>query len=131
MGRPGQPTKYKEKYCEEVIDFMAEGKSVVQFAAKIRVSKETVYEWARTIPRFSDAFIEARALCEAHWEQILQDKGTKKKPGSDAILMFYMKNRFRWSEKENEAGNPGAAVAGGAKVVLTLPDNGRSAPEEN
>lgn len=126
----GRPTKYKPKYCKEIVEYMSTGKSVLQFAAKISVTKSSVYEWAKEFPEFSDAFDNARQLCEAHWETIIQDKSVKKKPGSDGILMFYMKNRFRWSEKENEPGNPGAAVAGGAKVVLTLPDNGRSAPEE-
>lgn len=126
----GRPTKYKPKYCKDIVDYMSTGKSVLQFAAKIGVNKSSIYEWTQEHQDFSDAFTNAKQLCEAHWEKIIQEKGTKKKPGSDAILMFYMKNRFRWSEKENEAGNPGAAVPGGAKVVLTLPDNGRSAPEE-
>jgi|SRR5215217_441987 len=119
----GRPTKYKPRYCKDIIDHMAKGKSLVQFAASIEVSKETVYAWARENKEFSDAFYIGRSKCEAFWEKIVQSKTIKKLPGSDGVLLFYMKNRFKWSEnqkldeieddKENQV-----------KIVI-LPDNGR------
>jgi len=66
---PGQPTLYRPKYCQKIIDIMKEGASAVEFAAEIGVCKDTVYEWANTIPEFSYAFTRARTLCQAWWEK--------------------------------------------------------------
>lgn len=58
----GQPTKYKPEYCDAVMAFMGQGYSLTAFAGSIRVSRETVYEWERVIPEFSDAVKSARAM---------------------------------------------------------------------
>jgi DNA-binding XRE family transcriptional regulator len=57
----GRPTLYKEAYCEEAISYMGLGYSLTAFAGEIGVSRETVYEWERSIPEFSDAIKKARA----------------------------------------------------------------------
>jgi hypothetical protein len=58
----GQPTKYRQEYCDSVKTFMGQGYSLTAFAGSIRVSRETVYEWERVIPEFSDAVKSARAM---------------------------------------------------------------------
>lgn len=57
----GRPSKYSEAYCSEVIDCMGRGFSLTAFAGEIGVSRETVYEWARVHPEFSDAVKRAKA----------------------------------------------------------------------
>lgn len=79
----GQPTKYDPKYCEEIIEYFSQPvneevskdvvtktgdvipvimkkptafKSYAGFAIKIGVSRETLHEWCRTYPDFSDAY---------------------------------------------------------------------------
>lgn len=95
----GRPSKYKKEYCEAIIAFMTEGKSVVQFAASIGVSKHSIYEWVEHHPDFSDSFQKASSACESYWEKIVQAKTVKKIEGSDAVLIFYLKNRFRWTDR--------------------------------
>ena len=51
----GRPTKYDPKYCDEVIEFMAEGLSLTAFAGHLRVAKSTINEWMSNHPEFSDA----------------------------------------------------------------------------
>ena len=129
----GAPTKYRKKYCKEIIKFMSKGKSLVQFAASIDCGKETVYGWARDIPEFSDAFNVARAKCEAKWEEIAQSKTVKKSEGSDGVLIFYLKNRFGWTDRQfvpKEAtkiqitdANPNTGPR--PQVIVTIPSNGR------
>jgi hypothetical protein len=58
----GRPTKFKPEYVEQVQDYMGQGYSLTAFAGSIRVSRETVYEWERVIPEFSDAVKSARAM---------------------------------------------------------------------
>ena len=57
----GRPSKYSEAYCNEAISFMGLGYSLTAFAGEIGVSRETIYEWERSIPEFSDAIKIARA----------------------------------------------------------------------
>jgi len=102
-----RPSKYKKAYCQQIIDFMAKGNSAVQFAAEIGVSKDSLYEWVKNYQEFSDAFKLARARCESHWEKIMQakaignfkDKNGVKLKGSDACMIFWMKNRFGWTDR--------------------------------
>lgn len=98
----GRPTKYKPEYCELIIEKMSKGLSVVQFAAEIGVAKHSIYEWADVHPKFSDALKKGQTACEGYWERIIQAKSVKKLPGSDALLKFWMQNRFRWSEKVDQ-----------------------------
>ena len=57
----GRPSKYKAEYCEEVKEFMGQGCWLTAFAGSIGCGRETIYEWERAIPEFSDAISIARA----------------------------------------------------------------------
>ncbi len=65
----GRPTKYKEAYCNEVIEIMATGLSLTAFAGDIGVSRDTVNEWQRVHPDFSDAVKVAKAKRTAALER--------------------------------------------------------------
>jgi len=51
----GRPTKYKEEYCEQLIEHMSLGHSFESFASVVNVNRDTLYEWCSTQPNFSDA----------------------------------------------------------------------------
>lgn len=51
----GRPTKYDPKYCEEVIEYMAQGLSLTAFAGHLRVHRGTINEWMANHPEFSEA----------------------------------------------------------------------------
>lgn len=98
----GRPSKYEPRFCQMIIEAMGRGDSVVQFAASISVAKASIYEWANVHPEFSAALDEGKSKCEALWEGIVKSRSLKKtkESGSDTLLMFYMRSRFRgWSEK--------------------------------
>lgn len=99
----GQPSKYKPEYCEAVIEHMRNGNSLISFAAAIGVSKECVYHWSRSgkYPDFSAALNTATTLSEAYWEKVLKEKTVTKTQGSDALLVFWMKNRFGWADRQH------------------------------
>jgi transposase-like protein len=67
----GAPTKYKPEFCNEIIQSMAEGYSLTAAAADLGVHRDTVYEWEKTIPEFSDAVKLARAKRTRKLEQDL------------------------------------------------------------
>lgn len=69
MTEVGRPSEYTDDACAVVIRMGAEGKSVVQMACELNVHRDTLYEWAKVHPAFSDAFTRARLLAQAWWEE--------------------------------------------------------------
>ncbi len=51
----GQPTSYKEEYCEMLIEHMSKGFSFRSFAGVVDVCADTIYEWCKQHSKFSDA----------------------------------------------------------------------------
>jgi len=69
----GQPTLYVPEHCETVEALGAQGKSITVMAATIGVSRDTIYEWAKVHPEFSDALTRARLLSQMWWEDTGQN----------------------------------------------------------
>ena len=102
-GNPvGRPTKYRKKHCNEVIATMTKGQSLTAFCAEINVDKDTVYQWAKKHPEFTDALKTAQRNCQAFWEKMLQATAMGKMPGASlGAQIFWLKNRFPndWRDK--------------------------------
>lgn len=96
MGR-GQPTKYKPEYCERLIEHMKEGYSFEAFAAVVNVCEDTLYEWAKVQPDFSEAKKQAFSQSRYTWET--NGMGSDMNP---TIWIFNMKNRFpkQWRDRQ-------------------------------
>lgn len=102
---PWRPTLYKPGYCEEIIDFMQTGKSLVQFAAHLGVAKSTINEWASKNPDFSVAKSIALAKAEAVWENYGDSGVWNHKEGpvlNNSMWIFKMKARFGWRDQPKE-----------------------------
>ena len=69
----GRPSLYDPAYCELVIEYGARGKSLAWMAAELNVAKDTLYEWQKQHPAFSDAMARARTKSQAWWEDFGQD----------------------------------------------------------
>lgn len=99
----GRPTKWDPKYCQEVIDFMAQGYSLEAFCGHISVGKEAVYSWREKYPEFSYAVNEAFNKCRVFWEAaaingLFTEKG---KSINSTVWIFNMKNRFGWRDQQS------------------------------
>ncbi len=64
-----RPSKYKPEYCKAVIETMATGLSLTAFAGSIDVCRDTVNEWQRAHPEFSDAVKIGKAKRTAELER--------------------------------------------------------------
>ena len=51
----GRPSKYKPEYCEALIQHMENGNSFWSFAANVNTCFDTLSEWCRAHPEFSEA----------------------------------------------------------------------------
>ena len=88
-------TKYLDIYVNDLIKHMKSGNSFTSFASKIGVNIDTLYEWERKYPEFSEAKKTAFAHSQAFWE----DLGLKMAINGNAqVWKFNMKNRFGWVE---------------------------------
>lgn len=66
----GRPSKFKSKYCQMLIEDMELGYSFEAFAAKIDVNVDTLHEWVKRHPEFSDAKRLAYAKSLRYWEKV-------------------------------------------------------------
>lgn len=117
----GRPTKYKEKYCEEIVKYFKEkcepikskdkdGKEVLKpasrpptlygFAANIGVCIDTIHEWGQK----HDAFSDAVKRCKAIQAQFVIEGGMSGDTNT-AFSIFMMKNNFNWSDKVQQEVN--------------------------
>jgi len=67
-----RPSKYDPAFCERVVELGREGKSKAQMAAALDVHRETLDEWAKVHPEFSDSITRARLHAQAWWEAEVQ-----------------------------------------------------------
>ena len=96
--KTGRPTKYDPKYCQEVIDYMAQGKSKEAFAGHIDVAKQTIYTWMEAHEEFLDAIKKGEAKCQDFWEEMGIQMALAGQ-GNATVWIFNMKNRFSWRDK--------------------------------
>lgn len=94
----GRPTLYKEEYCDALIAHMQSGLSFESFAGRIGTNRDTLYEWAKVHPKFSDAKKQGTDASLLHWEK-LGLNSLFEKTFQAGVYVFTMKARFRWAEQ--------------------------------
>ena len=65
----GRPTKYNPAMCDQVVACGRQGMSKAEIAAELDINRETLNEWAKIHPDFSDAVQRAHDLSLAWWEK--------------------------------------------------------------
>ncbi len=84
----GRPSLYQPQYCNQVVDYMAQGKTLVAFAALIDVHIDTLYEWQSEHPQFSEACQRARQKQQAYWEAKIESGLDRREFQASAALTF-------------------------------------------
>lgn len=102
MGAGGRPSKYDPKYCEMLIEHMAEGLSFESFAGVIGVGRSSLYDWENEYPEFSDAKMAGQAKSALFWEKLNRGHAAGKIKSGSANAIFTMKCRFGWKDQANE-----------------------------
>jgi len=97
----GRPTKYKKQYCQELIDHCAMGLSVDSFSAVIGVCRDTLYEWKKKHPTFSDSIKRAKDAHLLFIERRLTNilNGNR---GNITAAIFMLKCKHQWKEEAVE-----------------------------
>ena len=78
---------------------MSSGYSIESFGAVVGVSRETVFEWAKVHPDFSNAIKRGTDQSLLFWERMGMTGMAGKIQGFNAaVYIFNMKNRFKWRD---------------------------------
>ena len=122
----GRPTKYKEEYCQMLIDHMEKGFSFNSFAGIIRVNTDTLAEWRNKHKSFSDAQKLGRALSSLFWEKMGMAGAAGRVPGFNAATwIFNMKNRFGWKDKQElDLSSKDGSMTPKYEIVIVNADQG-------
>lgn len=120
-----RPSTYNPDYCERVIAWGAEGKSLTWMAAELDVSRECIYEWGRVHPDFSGALSRARAKAQQWWED--QGQRALMAPGfNSSVWSKSMAARFPEDWRENKgveiANKPGESFKTESAVTMSPED---------
>ena len=124
----GRPTKYKPEYCEQAFKLCLLGHVDDELAKYFEVNVDTLYEWRKTYPEFSEAIKAGREDADSNVTVSLYKRAmgyehpseeikvmndpmlgqyiervpvTKKYPPDATAMIFWLKNRQRlkWRDK--------------------------------
>lgn len=113
MSNAGRPTSYKPEYDDMLIAHMAQGYSYASFAGVVGCHFDTLYNWEKLQPQFSEAKKVGTAKCLKFWEGVgIQASLGAIEGFSAAAWVFNMKNRFGWRDQKHEetGGKEGATT---------------------
>lgn len=97
----GRPTKYDPKYCDMLVEHMSEGLSFESFAGVVGVCFDTVHEWAKVHPEFSDAKRRGRAAGLNYDERLLNRGAQGKVRGYNINAhKWKMANMHKWRDRQ-------------------------------
>lgn len=95
----GRPTKYKEEYCGDLIQYMSKGMPYQAFAGYIGVAISTLYEWEKEYKDFSDAKKIGQGKSLEYMVELAHSQMIDGKLNNTAWI-FMMKNMHGWRDKQ-------------------------------
>ena len=103
--KPGRPSKFREEYCEMLIQHMAMGMTYTSFAGHpdVRVNVDTLYQWEKDNPQFSEAKSIAKPASEYYMLELAHSQMIDGKMNNTAWV-FMMKNMHGWRDKQEQVG---------------------------
>lgn len=102
----GRPTKYDPDLIPAMLEAFYEGMSKHEVAVTVLgVHIDTMYEWEKVHPEFSEALKKGVELSRAWWEK--RGRTSLNDETFSATLWYMnMKNRFKWTDRQEVSGDP-------------------------
>lgn len=114
-----RPSSYDPAYCDAVIAWGEQGKSVTWMAAELDVSKQTLHNWAAEFPEFLDALTRAKAKAQKWWEDAGQ-AGLAMPGFNGSVYAKSMAARFPEDWRDNKAVELTGANGGPVQQAMTI-----------
>lgn len=115
MAKLGRPTKYNPKFIQEVDKYIATTghgtmhmPKIESLAIRLNVSKDTLYEWAKKYPEFSDALSK---LMNYQGERLIDDGIYGGKEVNATIIKLLLQNNHGMKER-NDVTSDGEKLMG-------------------
>lgn len=109
----GRPTEYRPTYAKIVRKLAKNGATQEEIASDLSVHRDTLWEWARQYPAFSDALKVGKDHAIERVHRSLYERAIA---GEAAQQIFYMKARAGWSDRP-ESDKPTVIIQIGQAVV--------------
>lgn len=148
----GRPSKYAKTIVLKILEMASRGCAEQTICAKMKINVDTLHEWKKVHPDFSEALKAAKEISDDEVVETLRSKAlgyTRKSvkfwydadlkqvvkevydeyyPPDTTALIFWLKNRQpdRWRERKEITGKDGEAL-NSPQIIVTLPDNGKAA----
>lgn len=95
----GRPSKYKQEYCQMLVDHMAQGLSFESFAAIVDTHFDTLYNWQKEHAEFFEAHKIGKAHYKIFNERLLNACATGQlKDSKPAAIIFKLKAQEGWRD---------------------------------
>lgn len=127
MADVGRPTKYDPAYCDEVIDFLAQGYSLTAYAGQIGVDPRTLARWSdengeQRHDDFCHAVKVGRAKAVLWWEDRNRELAKGESKANPVSVIFGLKNRAKeeWSDKVLHGSDPENPLPDGGGAIDKL-----------
>jgi len=122
--------KYKEEYCEQLIEHMSKGFSYLSFGGIVKVTGETMNRWQKKYCDFSNARKTGDKLRMLFWEKAYIENAVEGGSGVPSMLIFSMKNLDKseggsWSDKTEAKTNNTSTVTMSYQVTDDDDDKGQ------
>ena len=65
----GRPVEYDPSIVDRLPDMFKEGQSVSEVATELGIHRDTIYDWAKKYPEFSDALEYGKHIAMTWWER--------------------------------------------------------------
>jgi len=118
----GRPSKYEDRYCDEVVAHMADGASLTSFAAEIDVARSTINEWMAAHPQFSEACARGKAKSAAWWEKVNRSLAVTGEGNAGACRLGLLNMAGDdWRDKQLVGSDPENPLPTGFSVNLVKP----------
>ena len=101
----GRPTKYKEEYCDAIVEFMSKGHTAKAWCSEVDIVEDTLYEWVKVHPNFSESLKKARQACQKWYENLFRSAAVGKIENFNATAAIWLsKNVIKWTDKQEISG---------------------------
>lgn len=115
-GKRGQPTKYHDDRCNTILHYLREGNTLKVAARCGGISYQTLNEWRKQYPDFSDAVEAAEAEAERSYVQTIKLAAPMNWQAAKFWLQARSHGDWRTIEEQRQTGPDGGPI----QTVVTV-----------
>lgn len=90
----GKKIEYKPEYADLLVEYMRDGKHMIQVCSRLEIGVTKFYEWVKEYPDFADAFQRGKAH-SCNWWLELNRKAAQESPKDYNATLIIVNTRNR------------------------------------